>query len=45
MKIIDKNFIEFSVDLGFNKFDSLKNFFGINEETGELKFCKYNHKT
>lgn len=45
MKILDKNFIEFKVDIGFNRYESLKKYFGIDELSGELNGCYYNPNT
>ena len=39
------DFIEFNADIGFDKFNSLVDYFGINESTGELKGCSYDYKT
>lgn len=45
MKPSKYNFQEFEIPLGFNMFNALKNYFGIDDNTGDLKFCKYNYKT
>lgn len=45
IKVLNKNFIEFQLDIGFDKWNSLSSYFGINDDTGELKGCSYDYGT
>ena len=45
MKVLTCNNIEFTIDIGTNRFNSLAKFFGADEETNELKSCQYNEDT
>lgn len=45
MRVIDYDYIQFKLDIGFDRWNSLKKYFGMNDETGELKGCSYDYKT